>query len=67
MGDYKGMTVNERLYVSGMMDKFEKAVEEKSINEVISILKSVDLDEKNIKAILEQHSLDDLDELNVHH
>ena len=28
---YKGMTVNERLYVSGLLDQFEKAVRAKNV------------------------------------
>lgn len=50
---YLGMTVNERLYVSGLIDRFYVAVKEKDIDAAISILKAVDLGEKNIRAILE--------------
>nr|WP_199157287.1 hypothetical protein [Pedobacter sp. ASV2] len=50
---YSGMTVNERLYVSGLIDRYYKAVKEKDIDAAISILKAVDLGEKNIRAILE--------------
>lgn len=46
------MTVNERLYVSGLINKYEKAVKEKDINTAIVILKAVDLGEENIRAIL---------------
>ena len=49
---YSGMTVNERLYVSGLSDKYHVAVKEKDIDAAISILKAVDLGEENIKAIL---------------
>lgn len=54
---YKGMTVNERLYVSGLMDNFEKAVKEKNSNKVREILKSVGLDEESIRPILENYGL----------
>ncbi|MBS1528717.1 MAG: hypothetical protein JSU01_00295 [Bacteroidetes bacterium] len=54
---YRGMTVNERLFVSGLMDEFDKAVEEKDVDKVISILKEVELTEGNIYPILRNHNL----------
>ena len=54
---YAGMTVNERLYVSGLMDEFDKAVEEKNANGVRAILEKVELTEKSIKPILDQLQL----------
>lgn len=32
---YAGMTVNERLYVSELLDEFEKAIDEKNTEEAI--------------------------------
>jgi DNA/RNA endonuclease YhcR with UshA esterase domain len=49
---YSGMTVNERLYVSGLIDKYYEAVKEKNVDAASSIHKSVDLGENNITAIL---------------
>ena len=54
---YAGMTVNERLYVSGLIDEFDKAVGEKNIHESIRILKKVELTDDSIKPILEQLGL----------
>ena len=54
---YKGMTVNERLYVSGYMDEFDKAVKEKDFQKVKLILEAIELNEESIKPILEQLSL----------
>lgn len=54
---YAGMTVNERLYVSGLMDDFDKAVGEKNTAEVIRILRKVELGDDSIKPILEQLGL----------
>lgn len=54
---YPGMTVNERLYVSRLIDRFYAAVKEKGIDAAISILKEVDLSEENIKPILEFQGL----------
>lgn len=51
---YAGMTVNERLYVSGLMDEFDKAVEERNVDRVRIILEQVELTEESIKPILEQ-------------
>ena len=49
---YLGMTVNERLYLSGLIDKYYEAVRGKDIDAVISILKTVDLGDDNIRANL---------------
>lgn len=57
---YKGMTINERLYVSGFMENFDKAVRENDVEKVISILKKVEItDESGIKAILKTLGLID--------
>ncbi len=48
---YAGMTVNERLYASGLMDEFDKAVGEKNTAEVVRILHMVELGEESIKPI----------------
>ncbi len=55
---YSGMTVNERLYMSGLINKFDEAVEEKNIDKVISILNEVEVTDKaSINPILEQLGL----------
>ena len=46
------MTANERLYFSGLMDKYDTAIERKNTAEVIAILKEVELSEENIHAVL---------------
>lgn len=46
------MTVNERLYVSGLLEKFDNAIAQKDINLVIAILEKVELNDSNIQAIL---------------
>ena len=51
---YKGTTVNERLYISGLMNRYHKAIEEKDVNAAISILKQVELTDENINPILKQ-------------
>lgn len=55
---YAGMTVNERLYASGLMDECDKAVSEKNIAEVVRILKEVELTDENIRPILERWGLE---------
>jgi hypothetical protein len=54
---YGGMTVNERLYVAGLLDQFEEALSNMDVQQVISILKKVELGDKNIDAILANHGL----------
>ena len=50
---YEGMTVNERLYASGLLEKYDNAVKEKDVATVISILENVELEEVSITSILE--------------
>jgi hypothetical protein len=57
MDKYGGMTVSERLWVSGLMDRFDLAVEKKDVNLLKTILKEVELSESNINAILEHLGL----------
>ena len=54
---YGGMTVNERLYVAGLIDDFYLAVEKKNVEKVVSVLKAVELGEDNTKAILKSKGL----------
>jgi len=54
---YAGMTVNERLCVSGLIDQFDKAIEDKNTKEAIRLLKEVELTDENIKPILEKLGL----------
>lgn len=52
MDKYVGMTVNERLYVSGLIGKFDKAVKDRNTKSIISILKEVELTDESITDIL---------------
>lgn len=52
--EYAGMTVNERLYVSGLMGEFDEAVEKRDFERVCEILENVRLAEDSINTILEQ-------------
>jgi len=54
---YGGMTVNERLYVSGLMDNFDIAVKNQNVVEIKSILEKVELTESPIMPILKQLNL----------
>lgn len=51
------MTVNERLYVSGLLDEYDKAVKGKDIAKIKSILEAVNLTPSSIQPILEQLGL----------
>lgn len=55
---YKGMTVNERLYVSGLMDKFDLAVKMKDVKAAKTILDNLELGEENVKAVLKHYGLE---------
>ena len=48
-----GMTVNERLYLSGLLDDFEKAAKQGNKAELKSILEKVYLNYESIEAVIE--------------
>lgn len=51
------MTANERLFVSGLMDEFDKAVEARNVDRIRSILNDVELTGESIGPVLEQMGL----------
>jgi hypothetical protein len=55
--DYTGMTVNERLFVGGLMDDFDKAIEEKDPAKMIEVLSQIDIGDSNIRTILQEYGL----------
>ena len=55
---YKGMTVNERLYLGGYMDEFDKAITEENSRKVIDVLLKVELNMDSIIPILKQYGLE---------
>ncbi|CAG5068874.1 hypothetical protein DYBT9623_01606 [Dyadobacter sp. CECT 9623] len=58
---YKGMTVNERLYISGLMDEFDLAVKENNTAKIIEILKKVEItDFDALYQILKELRLDQI-------
>jgi hypothetical protein len=42
-GPYQGMTVNERLFVAGQLEAFDRAAAERNSEEMIAILTQVDI------------------------
>ena len=48
-----GMTVNERLFLSGLMEKFERAVANRDVQEISAVLRSVYLNTETIDAIIQ--------------
>lgn len=54
---YAGMTVNERLYVSGLLDEFDEAVEKRDVARVRCVLEKVELTDESIEPILEKLEL----------
>ena len=47
------MTVNERLYVAGLLDAFDEAVKRKDVDMLAEILSKVYLNQVSIDAIIE--------------
>lgn len=54
---YAGMTVNERLYVSGNLTDFDKSVQKQDVEKVIEILMRVELKDSSIEPILKELGL----------
>jgi len=52
------MTVNERLWLAGLMDDFDAAVAARDRLRVTAILQEVYLDEKTVEAILNREMRD---------
>jgi hypothetical protein len=55
--NYSGMTVNERLVISGLLKEFDKARKKKDSKELISLLKKIEIDESSINKILEKFGI----------
>jgi hypothetical protein len=49
---FKGTTVNERLYLSGMMDEFDRAIKKNNRNAAYKILRELKVDEHSIISIV---------------
>lgn len=57
--NYKGMTVNERLFLSGRMDEFDELVLAKDVNGLKAILNEIEItDDSSMRAIIEQLELE---------
>ena len=50
---YAGMTVNERLFIAGLLDDFDKAAHAKNEEEIRVILAKVDLGYESANEIIE--------------
>lgn len=55
---FSGMTVNERLYVSGLMNDFDYCLKRKDVEGLKSILKKVELNENSILDIIDSLKID---------
>lgn len=53
-GRYDAMTVNERLVVAGLMNKFDQAVGARDVESLKRVLRQVELSDENIAAIVER-------------
>ena len=49
---YNAMTVNERLFVAGLMDEFDHSVRVRDVESLTRILREVQLDDEDIAAII---------------
>lgn len=49
---YLGMTVNERLYLSGLMTDFDFYLKQKDVEKIINVLRKIELEESSISEIM---------------
>jgi hypothetical protein len=54
---YGGMTVNERLFVSGLDSEFQAAIGRGDTTRFIEILKTVELNDETIEALLRKYGM----------
>ncbi len=52
--NYAGMTVNERLYLSGQLKEFDAAIDCKDKAKLIEILRDIEVDEPSIQKTVER-------------
>ena len=50
----EGMTTNERLFATGLLDRFDKAVAQRDRDAIIAILEQVKVDTPSLERTLEQ-------------
>jgi hypothetical protein len=55
--DYSGMTVNERLVISGLLKDFDKARKKRDTKTMLIILKKIEIDESSTADILTKFGL----------
>ncbi|RTY86146.1 hypothetical protein [Flavobacterium sp. RSP15] len=49
---FSGMTVNERLYVGGLINDFDNALEQKNVEGIKTVLKKVALNEAIVEMLI---------------
>ena len=54
---YGGMTVNERLYVSGLMSAFDKTIEENDLEALKDIIEKIELHESYLETLIQNYRL----------
>ena len=50
-----GMTVNERLYIAGLLNAYEDAIEQRNEGELRHISKKIHLSPENIEVLIEKY------------
>lgn len=55
--DMRGMTVNERLFVVGLMSEFDEAIARRDRPAIIQILRKAHVDEPSITRVVQQVEL----------